>query len=153
VANGRLGKGLWVWVCLLVALLVVGAIIGGAVGGTLHSEDKPYTSNGLSSIDNSLEASSSAIPASPSTSGTSPTPNDTLFNGTALAATILPNGDRRLYFQDAKGVIREAQYNMSTRTWDADVSFRVSSGALKGTSLAADFALTSKDVRSLFHAR
>ena len=57
-----------------------------------------------------------------------------------MAATVLPNRDRRIYFQDAAGNVREAQYSASSKTWNAPQSYIVSDKAANGTSLAADSA-------------
>jgi hypothetical protein len=65
---------------------------------------------------------------------------DTLYPNTSLAATTLPNGDRRVYFQDAAGFIREAQYSISQGTWRASPSLVVAVEAMNGTSIAADSA-------------
>lgn len=73
----------------------------------------------------------------------------TLYPNTSLAATTLPNKDRRVYFQDASGHIREAQYSYSTGTWDTAIGFVVSEAAINGTSIAADSAnVTTREMES-----
>ena len=40
-------------------------------------------------------------------------------NNTALAAVKSPNGDRRLFFQEDTGSIRQAYYTAASKTWEA----------------------------------
>ena len=53
-----------------------------------------------------------------------------------MAALELPNGDRRLFFQDQSGFIRQAFYSSSSREWRADINYIVASDAKNHTPIA-----------------
>ena len=53
-----------------------------------------------------------------------------------MAALALPNGDRRVFFQDHSGVIRQAFYSAASRQWRADVKYIVASNAKNHTPIA-----------------
>lgn len=78
-------------------------------------------------------ASNSSIPSEhPTESGLLPT----ILSNTSIAATICPNGDRFLFFQDIKGIIRVAQ-SSSDSNWAVRPNNTVPSNARIGTSLSA----------------
>ncbi|KAL8722590.1 MAG: hypothetical protein Q9225_000946 [Loekoesia sp. 1 TL-2023] len=60
-----------------------------------------------------------------------------ILNDTSLAAIALANGDRRLFFQDHSGAIRQGYYSASTRTWRSDLSYVVAPNAKNNTPIAA----------------
>ncbi len=49
-----------------------------------------------------------------------------VLNDTSLAAVILANGDRHLYFQDNTGLIRYAVHTASINQWDTRPHLNVS---------------------------
>ena len=63
--------------------------------------------------------------------------SNAIYLNTSLAAITLTNGDRRVYFQDVTGRIREAQFSTNTKTWNTAADFVVSDNAVNGTRLAA----------------
>lgn len=73
----------------------------------------------------------------------SPTPNSSpvltdkrILDDTSLAALALPNGDRRLFFQDLSGAIRQAFYSAASKQWRADVKHVAASNARNHTPIA-----------------
>ena len=87
--------------------------------------------------------SSSQPVAGPSTpdSPTPRTPTNTstaqyILNDTSLAAAILPNGDRHLYFQDSTGRIRYLIRTASTDQWNTSPDLNISASAKNHTPLA-----------------
>ncbi|KAL8831082.1 MAG: hypothetical protein Q9191_001063 [Dirinaria sp. TL-2023a] len=62
---------------------------------------------------------------------------DVVMSDTSLAAVELPNGDRRLFFQDDSGFIRQATFSSSTKEWTADPGYVVASDARNRTPIAA----------------
>ena len=79
----------------------------------------------------------------------SPTPSNSpvltdrrILDDTSMAALVLPNGDRRLFFQDLSGVIRQAFYSAASRQWRADVKYIVASNAKNHTPIAVVVAPT-----------
>ena len=90
-----------------------------------------------------LTYSSSQSVASPSTpdSPTAPTPTNTstaqyILNDTSLAAVILPNNDRHLYFQDGTGRIRYAIRTASNNLWNTSPDSNSNASAKNHTPLA-----------------
>ena len=72
-----------------------------------------------------------------STSFVSPFVTDKcILDDTSLTALELPNGDRRLFFQEFSGTIRQAFYSSATKEWKADVNYIVASDAKNHTPLA-----------------
>ena len=49
---------------------------------------------------------------------------------------ILSNGERRLFFQDQSGSIRQAFYSLATQQWRSDVGYVVASDARNHTPIA-----------------
>lgn len=78
---------------------------------------------------------SSPVGANTSPAST-PSPHG-LLNDTPVAVVALDKGDKRLFFQESSGSIREALYTSSTGQWVADVNNVVASDAKKATPLAA----------------
>ena len=73
----------------------------------------------------------------------SPTPNNLpvltdkrILDDTSMAALSLPNGDRRLFFQDLSGDIRQAFYSADSSQWRADIKNIVASDAKNHTPIA-----------------
>lgn len=80
------------------------------------------------------------VTSSPLGANTSPasTPSPHgLLNDTSVAVVALDKGDKRLFFQESSGSIREALYTSSTGQWVADVNSVIASDAKKATPLAA----------------
>ena len=59
-----------------------------------------------------------------------------ILDDTSIAALALPNGDRRVFFQDLSGVIRQAFFSATTGEWRADVNYLVASDAKNHTPIA-----------------
>lgn len=76
----------------------------------------------------------SLLSSSPSTS---PLTDKQILDDTSIAALALPNGDRRLFFQDLSGVIRQAFHSSSSGKWRADTKFVVASNARTHSPIAA----------------
>lgn len=62
---------------------------------------------------------------------------NSILDDTSIAALALPNGDRRLFFQDVSGVIRQAFGSSSSEEWRADISYVVALNAKNHTPIAA----------------
>ena len=73
---------------------------------------------------------------SPTTSATLRLNDKQILNDTSLATVILSNGDRRLFFQDLSGSIRQAFYSSATQQWRAVVGSVVASDARNHTPIA-----------------
>ena len=90
-----------------------------------------------------LTHSSSQPVAGPSTpdSPRAPTPTvastaQYILNDTSLAAAILPNGDRHLYFQDSTGRVRYIIRTALTNQWNTSPDSNISASAKNHTPLA-----------------
>jgi len=59
------------------------------------------------------------------------------LNDTSVAVVALNKGDKRLFFQESSGSIREALYTSSTGQWTADTNNIVAADAKNSTPLAA----------------
>ena len=80
----------------------------------------------------------SSTPASgPRTTGIISNADRTIINTTSLAALTLKNGDRRLFFQDTSGAIKESTYTVSTGQWMTSVNNIVATNAKIHTPLVA----------------
>ena len=55
-----------------------------------------------------------------------------ILNDTSLAALILSNGDRQLFFQDITGLIRRAVHTVSNGQWDTSPTLNFSTGPSGG---------------------
>ena len=108
-------------------------------------EEKALLGSGTTSCDVHIPIthSSSQPVASPSTPGspTAPTPTNAstahyILNDTSLAAAILPNGDRHLYFQDSTGRIRSVIRTASTNQWNTSLDSNINASAKNHTPLA-----------------
>ena len=60
-----------------------------------------------------------------------------ILNDTSLAAVILPNNDRHLYFQDSTGRIRYVIRTASTNQWNTSPDSNITASAKIHTPLAA----------------
>ena len=65
-----------------------------------------------------------------------------ILNDTSLAALILANGDRHLFFQDNTGLIRRAVRTASNNQWSTSPTLSVDSNAKNHTPLAANQVLS-----------
>ena len=59
-----------------------------------------------------------------------------ILNDTSLAAAILPNNDRHLYFQDSTGRIRYVIRTASTNQWNTGPDSNIGASAKNHTPLA-----------------
>jgi hypothetical protein len=59
------------------------------------------------------------------------------LDDTSVAVVSLANGDRRMFFQEASGSIRESLFTSSTGQWTSDVANIVASDAMNFTPIAA----------------
>ena len=148
-ANRNASKPMMGLIRIIAALAVVAVAIGVGVGigvGIWHTRRfSPSTSKYdiLIGLHLSLTHFASPPVASPSVSN-SPTPRistnvstaQTILNDTSLAAVILANGDRQLYFQDNTGLIRYAVRTASTNQWDTSPHLSFNSSAKNHTPLA-----------------
>ena len=75
-------------------------------------------------------------PSIPSNSSTTPDLSPTILSNTSIAATICPNGDRFVFFQDTKGMLRVAQWSTDS-DWAVRSNDTIPSNARLGTSLSA----------------
>ena len=64
-----------------------------------------------------------------------------ILNDTSLAALVLPNGDRQLFFQGNTGLIRSAIHTTTDNQWSMGPNISASSNAKKYTPLAVDSIL------------
>ena len=55
-----------------------------------------------------------------------------ILNDTSLAALILSNGDRQLFFQDITGLIRRAVRTVSNGQWNTSPSLNISTDPSEG---------------------
>ena len=65
-----------------------------------------------------------------------------ILNDTSLAALVLANGDRHLFFQDNTGLIRRAVRTASNNQWSTSPTLSVDSNAKNHTPLAANQVLS-----------
>lgn len=58
---------------------------------------------------------------------------------TSIAALVFPSGDRRVFFQENSGSLRQAIYSSKHKTWAADSteSFQLVTNAKNNTPLSA----------------
>ena len=99
----------------------------------------------------SFSSSSSSPTPTPSltrsSSSTTSTPlltNERILDDTSIAAVNLSNGNRRLFFQDHSGDIRQASYTSSSKNWRAEIEPVVASDAKNYTPISA-FAVPSEN--------
>lgn len=67
-----------------------------------------------------------------------------ILNDSALAAVEMPNGDRRVFFQENNGNIRQAVYIESRKQWSAGPTNIVVEDAKKHTPLAAQYVISER---------
>ena len=60
-----------------------------------------------------------------------------MLDDTSFAVVSWGDADRRLFFQDVAGNIRQAEYSNATGVWTADTSHVVATGAKLGTPITA----------------
>ena len=78
-----------------------------------------------------------------------PSSQKSILSDTSLAVVERRNGDRRLFFQEQSGTIRQGLYSAFTQKWSADSGFIVASDARNNTPFAAvDATLWRPDVNS-----
>lgn len=68
------------------------------------------------------------------------------MNDSSVTAVVLASGDRRLFFQDPSGTIRQASYSSADDRWMVDAICVVVSGAKNYTPLAAAYRYTLEPV-------
>ena len=68
-----------------------------------------------------------------------PSSKHAILGDTSIAAVTLSNGDRRIFFQERSGIIRQAKYSASAKVWVAETTtnFQVADDARNNTPLAA----------------
>ena len=81
-------------------------------------------------------------PTAPQNPAPKSSPNSTIatqyiLNDTSLAALVLSDGDRHLFFQDNNGLIRRVIRSASENQWAIDPSRNLSSSPKSNTPLAA----------------
>lgn len=74
---------------------------------------------------------------SPAPSPVIPFREQQVLNDTSLAAVELPDSDRRVFFQDNSGLIRQASFSSSNSGWRADIDNTIASNAKNHTPIAA----------------
>ena len=60
-----------------------------------------------------------------------------ILNDSSIAVVTLQNNDRRLFYQNQTGIVKQALYLTAVNHWDAALSFVVTSDARNHTPLAA----------------
>ena len=70
------------------------------------------------------------------------------MNDISIAAVTLTNGDRRLFFQDTSGAIRESIYSFAADQWEADIGNIVATDARNNTPIATFDILSELGDRS-----
>lgn len=105
-------KRLWL---PLAALILIAAVIGGTLGALKSRDDSSPTSPPPAA------GTASAIPPNTSSTSTStPSPSAAPFNSSlASVAWTDKNGEgnRRLYYQDSAGTVKESAWNSSAAQW------------------------------------
>ena len=77
---------------------------------------------GLKKQQTMIDTSSSFSPSTAATGGSLTIPREAeILNDTSIAAITEQNGDRRLFFQDPSGAIRQAVYSASAKRWINDL--------------------------------
>lgn len=71
-----------------------------------------------------------------------------ILNDSSLAALALSNGDRRLFYQEHTGQIKQAAYSFSSRSWPSTLNLVIASDARNGTPLAAVNLASEGDVHT-----
>ena len=72
-----------------------------------------------------------------------------ILNDSSLAALSLLNGDRRLFYQEHNGQIKQAAYSSSSREWPSTLISVVASDARNNTPLAAITLADDADLLNL----
>ena len=88
---------------------------------TLEEEEREPTYSSYCQVCTSYRyVRASAKIASPNAPPPSPPPLQQIINDTSLAATVLANGDRHLFFQDPQGAIRRVIRTASATQWNLE---------------------------------
>ena len=62
-----------------------------------------------------------------------------VVDDSSLAALTTPDGNRHVFFQDNRGMIRQAIYVQSTKSWTARINYVVAMDARNLTPISAGF--------------
>ena len=60
-----------------------------------------------------------------------------IYNDSSVSIVILGDGDKRLFFQEGSGNIRESLFTQSTSSWTSDINNIVATDARNNTPLVA----------------
>ncbi|KAG7004505.1 ToMV susceptible protein tm-1(GCR26) [Physcia stellaris] len=129
--SSRLSSRMVIVITAIIAAVIVGLAVGIGMGLGLKRQS---ASSNVSTMVPSAVASTSPSSSSPSTS---PLTDKQILDDTSIAALALPNGDRRLFFQDLSGLIRQASHSSSSGEGRADTNYVVASNARTRTPIAA----------------
>ncbi|MCJ1433832.1 hypothetical protein MMC27_003197 [Xylographa pallens] len=120
---------------ILIMVICVG--VGTGVG---IEKRMAQSQGGLSASKTTPGLLSSTISTTTTTLSTSsPTASPTIhtiLNNTSIAAVTLTNGDRRFFFQDTSGAIRESLYSFAADQWETDTSNIIATDARNNTPIA-----------------
>ncbi|KAM0799383.1 hypothetical protein BDR22DRAFT_910741 [Usnea florida] len=121
-------------IIIIASVITVAIAVGVGVGvGTLRHRE--YGSHGLSTTTNPPTPS----PTAPQNHTTEPiSTTQYILNDTSLAAIVLSDGDRHVFFQDSNGSIRHAIRSASENQWTISISLNLSSRPKNHTPLAAN---------------
>ncbi|KAL8794416.1 MAG: hypothetical protein Q9195_003003 [Heterodermia aff. obscurata] len=122
---------------IAVAILALANLgIGLGVGLTRHTKE-PDDSSKSSPPSSNPRYTLLVVP--PSQAPAVPPSKHAVLNDTSIAAITMPNGDRRVFFQERSGIIRQAKYSTSAQEWAAESTenFQVIDDARNHTPLAA----------------
>ncbi|KAL9593956.1 MAG: hypothetical protein Q9219_007294 [cf. Caloplaca sp. 3 TL-2023] len=121
---------------VITVICIVAVVIGVAIGiGVGVGLKRGKTTGGPSTVITDTSTTGAAL-SSQTLSPFTMTPK-AIMNDTSLAAVELANGDRRLFFQEASGLIRQVTFSSSSRQWIADPGYVVASDAKNHTPIAA----------------
>ena len=101
----------------------------------------PFTHSSSQPVPSPSTPDSPTAPTSTAPTPTAPTPTNAstaqyILNDTSLAAAVLPNNDRHLYFQDSTGRIRYLSRTASHSQWSTSPDSSISASAKNHTPLA-----------------
>lgn len=138
------------WLFTLVAVILIVAVavgVGIGVGVSTHNRNASPTERYVASCTGCYGIALELIRGhSLSTESQSETTQYSILNDTALASVTSSNGDRRIFFQDNNGTIRQAVFQNGH--WASPISYIVANGAKANTPLAATLS-RDESVRSL----
>ncbi|MCJ1261726.1 hypothetical protein MMC22_001592, partial [Lobaria immixta] len=139
----------------LVSIAVVAAAIGVGIYFGRRAEAHTSSSKEFSVTSQKFNATSQDFNAtSQGSNATFPPSNAPLakhgiLNDSSLAALSLPNGDRRLFYQEPNGRIKQAAYSSSSKEWPSTSISVVASDARNNTPLAAMNLVSTGDPLAL----